>query len=163
VKPYFLEPDKNSAKAYALLREVLKKSKKVGLAKYVLRNREHLALIKVHDNMIILNELRYQNELIRPQDLKIPAAGKLNSKEVDMAIKLIDQLTAPFEPKNYVDTYSQELKDIIKQKAKGRLIHPKKEKEPTGKIHDIMSLLKASLETKKKPAKKPAKKTRKVG
>lgn len=157
VKPYFLEPDKNAEKVYALLREALKKSKKVGLAKYVLRNREHLAVVKVHDDVIILNELRYQNELVRPEDLQIPPVGKSTSKEVDMAIQLIDQLTAPFNPKEYKDTYTEEIKQLIKQKAKGRPVHPKTEKQPTTKIHDIMSLLQASLETKKKPQKKSRK------
>lgn len=154
VKPYFLEPDKNADKAYALLREALKKSKKVGLAKYVLRNREHLAVVKVHEDVLILNELRYLNELVKPKDLEIPEAGKSNSKEVDMAMKLIDQLTVPFKPTAYKDTYIEEIKQIIKQKAKGRPVHPKTEKPKSAKIHDIMSLLQASLETKKKPPKK---------
>lgn len=159
VKPYFLEPQKNADKAYGLLREALKKSKKVGLAKYVLRNREHLAVIKVYEDVLILNELRYSNELVQPKDLQIPEVGKANSKEVEMAIKLIDQLTVPFKPVAYKDTYTEELKQIIKQKAKGKPIHPKSEKPPSTKIHDIMSLLQASLDTKKKPVKKSSKKT----
>lgn len=157
-KPYFLEPDKNAEKAYALLREALKKSKKVGLARYVLRNREHLAVVKIHKNMLIINELRYENELVLP-DLKIPAEAKTNAKEVDIAIKLIDHLTIPFKPQQYKDTYTEEIKHIIKQKSKGRPIHPKEEKPKSTKVHDIMSLLQASLEKKKKPAKKPHKKT----
>ncbi len=157
VKPYFLEPGKHAEKAYALLREVLTKSKKVGLAKYILRNREHLAVIKVHNGMLILNELRYQSELLRPQDLDIPAEGNQNSKEIAMAMQLINQLTVPFKPKDYNDTYTQEIKQIIKQKAKCRFVHPKtKKKSSSGKIHDIMTLLKASLE------KKPNRKSRKV-
>jgi len=154
VKPYFLEPDKNADKAYALLREALKKSKKVGLAKYILRNREHLGVIKIHENMIILNELRYQNELVRPQDLKLPSTGKSVGKEIDIAIQLIDQLTVPFEPTEFKDTYAEQLKKIIKQKAKGRPIHPKTEEPQYTKVHDIMSLLQASLENKKKGSKK---------
>lgn len=76
-----------------------------------------------------------------------------------MAIKLIDQSTAPFNPEEYKDTYAEELKQIIKQKAKGKPIIPKTEKPPSTKIHDIMSLLQASLETKKKPAAKKSRKT----
>lgn len=159
VKPYFLEPDKNAENAYTLLREALKKSKKVGLAKYVLRNKEHLGIIRVYDGMLILNELRYQNELVLPSDLKIPTEGKKNQKEVEFAVKLIDQLTVPFKPKNYKDTYVEEIKEIIKAKSKGRVVHPKVPAEASpSKVHDIMSLLKESLETsKKKPAKKPRK------
>lgn len=158
-KPYFLEPDKNSANAYSLLREALKKSKKVGLAKYVLRNREHLAVVKIHQDIIIINELRYQNELVRPQDLKIPEANKFKKKEVDIAIQLIEQLTVPFEPQEFKDTYTEEIKQIIKEKSKGRPIHPKTEAPKSTKVHDIMSLLQASLEGKKKPKKKSRKKT----
>lgn len=155
VKPYYLEPDKNAGKAYGLLRDALKKSKKVGLARYVLRNREHLAVIKSHGNMIILNELRYETELVKAEDLKIPAIGKANPKEMDMAVKLIDQLTVPFNPKKYKDTFTEEIKQIIKQKAKGKPIHPKTAEPPSTKVHDIMSLLQASLE--KKPPKKSSK------
>ena len=152
VKPFYLEPDKTGAKAYGLLRDALKKSKKVGLAKYILRNREHLGVIKFHDNMIVLNELRYETELLRAADLKVPDVGKTNPKEMDMAIQLIDKLTVPFNPKKYKDTYVEEIKEVIKQKAKGRRIHPKTEAPPSTKVHDIMSLLHASLE--KKPSKK---------
>lgn len=148
VKPYFLEPDKNGEKVYALLREALNKSKKVALGKYVIRNREHLAIIKFHEGILILNELRYESELLEPTELHIPPVEKANPKELNMALQLIDQLTAPFVAKKYKDTYTEEIKQIIKQKAKGRPIHPKTEKPSSTKIHDIMSLLKASLEPK---------------
>lgn len=156
VKPYFLEPQKNAEKTYSLLRDALKKSKKVGLAKFVLRNREHLGVLKIHDNIMILNELRYQKELLRAQEIKIPPV-KANSKELEMAVQLIDELTIPFKPEAYKDMYVEEMKKIIKQKAKGRLVLPKAEKVKSTKIHDLMSLLQASLEHKKKPAKKSRK------
>ncbi len=144
VRPYFLEPDKNGEKAYALLRDALKKSKRVGLAKYVLRNREHLAVVKFYDNMIIINELRYESELRKSKELKIPAVVT-QSKEINMAIELIDQLTVSFNPKKYKDTYVEEVKQIIKRKAHGRPLQPKKEKHPSPKVHDIMTLLEESL------------------
>ena len=71
-KPYFLEPEKNANKAYVLLREALKKSKKVGVAKFVIHNREHIAIIKPYENAIILNELRYSDEVLQPTELNIP-------------------------------------------------------------------------------------------
>lgn len=157
VKPYFLEPDKNGDKAYGLLRDALKKSGKMGLAKYIIRNREHLGVIKFHEDMIILNELRYESELLTTKNLEIPSVQKINSKEMDMAVQLIDQLTAPFTPSKYKDTYTEEVKQAIKQKAKGKPVHPKTQPAPSSKVTDIMSLLKASLETKS--AKKSAKKT----
>ena len=155
VKPYFLEPEKNAENAYGLLREALIKSKKVGLAKYVLRNKEHIAVVKVHDNMLVLNELRYQNELLSSEDLRIPQEKNLKAKEIDIAIQLVNQLTIPFEPKEYKDTYAEELKQIIKQKSKGRPIHPKGEEPKMSKVQDIMSLLQASLEDKKSRKKTP--------
>ncbi len=154
VKPYFLEPDKNAEHAYRLLREALKQSGKVGLAKYVLRNREHLAVIKVHGDMIFLNELRYRSEILNSQDLKIPAEKKpLDKKEVHVALQLIDYLTTPFKPEIYKDEFAEEMKRVIQKKSKGRPIHPKMEKATASspKVQDIMSLLKASLEKKKTP------------
>lgn len=159
VKPYFLEPDKNAVKAYSLLREALRKSKKVGLAKYVLRNREHLAVLKIHEDMLIMNELRYESELVIPQDLQIPPVEKTEKKELEIALQLIDSLTVPFEPKKYKDTYMEELKEIIKQKSKGKPVHPKEqEKIKATKVQDIMSLLQASLEQKKSKPRKSSKK-----
>lgn len=155
VRPYFLEPEKNAQNAYSLLREALMKSKKVGLAKFVLRNKEHIAAVKVHDDLIILNEMRYLNELIRPSEMEIPEIKKSSPKELEMAMKLIEHLTIPFNPKEYKDTYTEEIKAIIKQKAKGKPIHVKEEKAVSPKIHDIMSLLKESLETKKPVKKRP--------
>lgn len=157
VKPYFMEPQKNSEKTYHLLKEAIKKSKKVGLARFVLRNREHLAILKVHGNMLILNELRYQKELVRAEDLNIPQLEKTNPHELEIAVQLINQLTEPFNPEDYKDNYIEEMKKIIKQKAKGNLIYSKEEKIKSTKIHDIMGLLKASLKNKKKPAKKSRK------
>jgi DNA end-binding protein Ku len=152
VKPYYLEPEKNGSKAYALLTEALKKSKKVALAQYVIRNHEHIGVLKFHDNMIVLNELRYATELLEVKELKIPEDIKLSTKEISMAVQLIDQLTDSFAPKKYKDTYTEEVKQVIKQKAKGKKIHPKTEETPSHKIHDIMTLLQQSLE--KKPSKK---------
>lgn len=142
VKPYYLEPEKNASGPYALLRDALKKSKKVALAKFTLHQREHLAVLKTFENVIILNALRYQSELISHENLKLPAAKKASDKELQMALQLIDQLTDSFQPEKYTDTYVEDLKKIIKHKKK---MTPKKEKAPT-KVHDIMSLLKQSLE-----------------
>jgi DNA end-binding protein Ku len=158
-KPYFLEPDKTADKAYTLLLDALKKSKKVGIAKFVLHNREHLAVIKPYENAIILNELRYANELKHPSGLDIPEKGKSSAQELSIALKLIDQLTTEFKPNEYKDTYTEEMKKVIEKKAKGKKITPKGQeiKKPT-KVHDIMSLLKASLDDEKKPKKTTTKK-----
>lgn len=160
-KPYFLEPEKNAANAYALLRDAMVKSKKVGIARYVLHNREHVAVIKPFENALVLNELHYESEILGYDELNIPKGKKPTTQELSIALKLIDHLTTKFKPGKYKDTYTAEIRDIIKKKAKGRKIHPKTvEKKPSGKIHDIMSLLKASLKEDKK--KKPAARKRKV-
>lgn len=161
-KPYFLEPDKNADSAYSLLREALVKSKKVGIARYVIRNREHLAVIKTYKDAIVLNQLRYYDEIVQPKQLELPSSKKAPPNELKMALELIDQRTATFKPEEYHDTYAKEIKEIIKKKAKGQKIHPKSQPPKSTKVHDIMSLLKASLEAKKKPAVKKKAKTAKT-
>jgi len=156
MKPYFLEPDKGADKTYALLRDVLQKSKKVGIAKYVIHNREHLAVVKPYDNAIIINQLRYQDELVNLKDLQIPKSEKAAPKEMEIALKLIDHLTKHFKPEIYKDTYADEIKELIQKKAKGKKIQPHGEEPPPTKVHDIMELLKASLA---QDAQKPKKKT----
>jgi DNA end-binding protein Ku len=144
-KPYYLEPDKGAEKAYALLREALKKSKKVGVASFVLRNKEHLAVIKPYGRAILLNQLRFQEELRKPEGLNLPEASKARNKEIDMALALIDQLSEPFKPEEYKDTYKRELKKVIEAKAKGKKLKVKeKVPEPTDVV-DLVAMLKASL------------------
>ena len=153
-KPYFLEPEKNANKAYVLLRDALKKSKKVGIAKFVIHNREHVAVIKPHEDAIILNEMRYYEEVVIPKDINLPENEKASPKELDVALKLIDHLTTSFKPQKYKDTYTDEIKEIIEEKAKGHKIRPKgQEPKASSKVQDIMSLLKASLEEPPKKGK----------
>lgn len=148
-KPYYLEPEKGAEKPYALLREALKKSKKVGLAKFVLRNREHLAVVKPQEELLILNQLRFKEEVRQPDDLNLPKAKQAGKREVEIALALIDQLTAHFKPEDYRDTYQAELKKVIEAKAKGKKIVAKgKEPEPT-EVTDLMAMLRKSLEKEK--------------
>ena len=152
-KPYFLAPEKNASKAYSLLLEVLKKSKKVGIAKFVFHNREHLAVIKPYENAIILNELRYDAELLKPKDLELPKEKPASAQELSIALKLIDHLTTSFKPAAYRDTYVEDAMDLIEKKAKGKKYHPKGQEPKPSKIHDLAALLKASLEEKPKATK----------
>lgn len=147
-KPYYLEPEKTGVKPYALLREAIKKAKKVGVVRYVIKNREHIGVIKLYEDKIILNQLRYESEVRKAPELNIPDSKKITSKEVEMAIALIKQLTDKFKPKEYKDTYMEELKKIIEQKAKGKKIKPKgKAPKPTS-TKNLMTLLKSSLKQK---------------
>jgi DNA end-binding protein Ku len=148
-KPYYLEPDKNAQKPYALLREALKRSKKVAIAKFVLRNREHLALVKPVGAALVLEQMRFANEVRPPSELKLPDKISATDKEIDMALALIKHLTEPFAPEDFHDTYTEELEDIIAAKAKGKK-PPKQGKEPQPtQVKDLMGMLKASLEAEK--------------
>src|SRR5690606_28534963 len=116
-KPYIIEPEKQASKVYALLREALKKSGKVGLAKYVLRTSEHLGILKPDGDAIILIQMRFDEDLRDPTEAKLPTSVKIQKKELDMAMSIIDQLTEKFEPEKYKDTYRDELLKLIKKRS----------------------------------------------
>lgn len=148
-KPYFLEPEKGSGKAYLVLREALKKSSKVGLCRFVLRDHEHLGVIKPAEDMLVLDQLRFQDELASSKGLSLPKAEEIRSKEVDMALELISKLSDHFEPEKYHDTYREELETVIKQKAGGKVPAAKGKAPTPTRAHDLMATLKASLEKSK--------------
>jgi DNA end-binding protein Ku len=144
-KPYLLEPEKGAGKTYNLLREAIIKSKMAGLAKFVLRNREHLALLMADEHVMYLTQMRFHDELRQPTDLKIPDT-KPSKQELEMAMQLIKGLTNKFEPEKYKDTYQETLKKIIDAKAKNKEVKaPKKQKEESP-VDDLMEQLKKSLE-----------------
>lgn len=146
-KPYFLEPTKEAQKAYDLLNEALKKSKKAGIAKFVLRRKEHLAALQSDGEVIVLNQMRFPEELRSPDELNLPQKKQYTQKELDIALQLIAQLSEPFEPEKYHDTYTETLKEIIEKKKKGQTVHLKEKKAPaTTEAPDIMAALRASLE-----------------
>lgn len=145
-KPYYLEPDKRAAKAYALLREALRRSKKVAIAKFVLRDKEHLAAVRPQGNILVLNQMRFAEELRKPE-VDVPKRGDFSEKEIDMALALIGQLTEHFKPEDFKDTYTADLKQVIAEKAKGKTPRKKGEEPvPTTDVVDLMAVLKESLE-----------------
>ncbi|MBV4359422.1 non-homologous end joining protein Ku [Pinibacter aurantiacus] len=149
--PYYLAPEKTGAKAYALLRDALEKSGKAGVGTYVLRNKENIGLIKVSGDALVLNKMRFGEEIRSTEELKLPEANP-KATELKMAMALIDQLTEKFDMSKYHDTYSDELMKLIKAKAKGKVITPGPLKVVHSKSKDLMSQLKASLEGGKKKA-----------
>lgn len=149
-KPYYIEPTKSGSKPYALFREALKKSKKAGLCTFVLRNKEHLAIIKPMDNVLVLNQIRFQEEIRKTTDLNIPKATKIPANQLKMANTLIDQMTQPFDIRQYKDTYTGKLLKYIKAKAKGKKTTSKKMHVVHKRSDDLMEQLKASLENKRK-------------
>lgn len=148
-QPYYLEPDKSGNKAYALLRDSLEASGKVGVTSFVMRNREALAILKPYGNVIVLNRIRFEQEIRDTSELKLPAVSKKKTKEMDMADKLIEQLSEKFDIKEYKDTYSAKLLKIIQAKAKGKKPPKTKMKVVHRQSDDLMEMLKASLAEKK--------------
>lgn len=148
-QPYYVEPDKNGTKAYALLRDALQKSGKVGVTTFVLRNKESLAILKPYGNAIVLNRIRFAQEIRDTADLKLPGVSKTKSKEIEMAHKLVEQLTEKFDISDFKDTYTDKLLKIIKAKSKGKKTTAPKMKVVHKQSDDLMDMLKASLESKK--------------
>jgi len=144
-KPYYLEPVKGGEKAYALLRHSLQVSNKLALARFVMHEREHIAVIKPVGRVLVLNQLRFPADLREPVDLSLPTDKDLTEKETEMAMKLIKQETKPFVPEDLHDTYTEELEEMIKAKAKGK--KPPKTHKPVEHTSsgDLMAALKASL------------------
>jgi len=147
-KPYYLEPVKGGEKAYALLRKALQKSDMLGLAKYVMHQREHLAVLKPVGRMIVLTQMRFPSDLRSGGDLTVPTDKDVSEREVEVALKLIKQETKPFIAEDFHDTYTEELEQSIKAKLKGKKTTPKKTPKPEKTAGDLMSALKASLSEK---------------
>lgn len=145
-KPYYLEVVKGGEKAYALLHAALRKSNKIALAKFVMHEHEHIAAIKPVGRALVLNQMRYPSDLREPGELHFPTDKDLTDKEVDMALKLVKQETRPFIPEDLKDTYTDELEELIKEKAKGKKL-PTSKAKPEGKTSakNLMDALKASL------------------
>lgn len=143
--PYYLEPDRGAASAYTLLFEALKRSKKVAVCRFIFHQHEHLGVIRPYKNALVLNQLRYDSEIRTTKDLNIPKSA-VSKTELELAVKLVQELSKPFKPERYSDTYIEEVRGLIKKKAKGKKIHFKKTPPAkSSKRVDIIPLLKKSL------------------
>lgn len=149
--PYYIEPEKNGQRAYSLLHDALVKTGKVGVGSFVLRNKEQLCVIKATGKLLVLQKIHFEEEIKDTGDLNIPS-GHPKPAELKMAISLIDQLSGPFDISGYKDTYSGKLMKLIKAKATGKKTTAPHLKVVHSKARDLMSQLKASLETKKRKA-----------
>ena len=143
--PYYLEPQKGGERAYHLLLKALQKSKTAGLGQFVMRNVENLAIVKPHDNLLLLNKLRFAEEIRDTDGLNLPEAGRVRKEEMDMALKLIKQHSEPFDISGYKNEYTKQLLKIIKQKDKGKRPTIRKMKKQSKKSADLLEQLKASL------------------
>jgi DNA end-binding protein Ku len=144
--PYYLQPEKSGVKAYGLLRDALKKTGKVGLGSFVLRNRESLVIIRPTEDIILLNKIRFKEEIRDPDEIKV-AHSEAKPNELKMAIQLINQLTTEFDISKYKDTYSSKLLKVIHDKAKGKKVTPSPLRVVHSRGRDLMEQLKASLES----------------
>ena len=149
--PYYLEPEKTGVRAYALLNAALKKSGKAGIGIFVMREREHLCIIKAQENALVLNRIRFAQEIRPTDELKLPEIT-VKAPEVKMAVDLIKQLSGPFDISAYKDDYSEKLLKIIKEKSKGKLKPFKPMEVVKTNTDDLMAQLKASLAAGKKKA-----------
>jgi DNA end-binding protein Ku len=172
--PYYLAPDKRGEKGYALLRETLKKTGKAAIATVVIRTRQYIAALIPWDDMIVLNTLRYANELRPAKDLEIPAktlkiAG-VTPRELDMAMKLVDEMSDRWKPAQYKDTYHDDLMKLINKRIKdGKtevVTPPSKDDEEAkpgrAQVVDLMALLKRSVQQSGKPKRQTTKSERHV-
>ncbi len=155
--PYFVAPEKNGEKVYALLREALAQSQKLAVATFVLRSRLHVAALMPVDEIMVLNTLRFEAEIQAHPDVAAAAAKKAaNSRELSMALKLVEEMSEPWNPAAYTDTYRDDLMKRIEQKVKAGQTHALTEPEAEvteratggGKVVDLMSLLQRSLDQK---------------
>jgi DNA end-binding protein Ku len=162
--PYFLLPTKGGEKAYALLREAIRKTGSIGIGKIIMRQTQHLAGVKVIGDAIVLEIMRFANELVDVGEFSFPSAESVRPQEIQMAEQLIANLAEPFDPAKYTDDYRANLMRIINAKMKGKKIkleEPEREPQDAGVI-DLMSRLRESLEQgkpKKQGAVRAARKT----
>jgi DNA end-binding protein Ku len=150
-QPYYLGPDKGAARAYALLVQAMKESHKVAIARFVLRNKEHLAAIRPMGDVLTLTTMRFHDEVTSPGDLdgevfEEEKPKKPDQREIEMAKQLIESLTGDFKPNSYRDEYREELLDLLESKAAGKEVvsAPTEEVKPT-KAPDLMAALEESL------------------
>src|SRR6266480_712313 len=148
-KPYYLEPQKGGDKAYTLLRDALKDSNKVGIAKVVIKTRQYLAGVKPEDGTLVLELMHFADELADPEKLHVPKKTEVGKREKNMAKSLIDSMSSKWNPEKYKDDYREALMEVIEEKveAGGKEIEekPKKAPKPT-KVIDLVAVLQKSLE-----------------
>jgi DNA end-binding protein Ku len=162
--PYYLAPGKGGDKVYALLRETLRKTGKIGIANVVIRVKQHLAALVCVDDVIVMNTLRYSDEIRAIDDLKIPSskakATSISDKELKMAMALVEGMSEDWKPEQYHDTYREDVLALVEKKIKAKqtktITMPGKEKAPTStsNVIDLVALLQQSL------GKKPSEKTK---
>lgn len=163
-QPYFLAPEKGGAKAYGLLRETLERSGKVGIAKVVIKTREHLAAVKPLGKALVLELMHFADELADPSELDLPKT-ELGKKEMEMALSLVESMSDKFQPDKYKDEYKEALEELIERKmaAGGKEIaHGRKRTSKPTNVVDLVAVLQRSLTQASKGEKRTKGKNRKA-
>lgn len=147
--PYYLQPAKGAERSYALLREAIRDSAKIGIAKIILRESQHLAGVEAIGDALVLTMMRFADELADLGEFRFPASNGIRPAELKMAKQLVETLSAKWEPEKYTDEYVENLKRVIQAKLKGRKPKLKERETPQGaEVVDLMARLRASLESK---------------
>ena len=145
--PYYLVPAKGGERAYALLREAIRESGRIGIAKFILRDSQHLAAVEVIENAIVLTVMRFADELVDVSQFDLPGEGGIRKPELDMAKALVNNLAAAWDPEKYTDEYRDNLMKVIQAKVKGKKIDFEPSAEPRqAEVVDLMERLRRSLE-----------------
>jgi DNA end-binding protein Ku len=156
--PYYLQPGKGADRAYALLREAIRDSDKIGIAKIILRDAQHLAAVEAIGDALVLTMMRFADELADLDDFRFPKAEGIRGAELNMAKQLVNSLSGKWEPDKYTDEYRDNLMRVIQAKLKGRKPKLKERETPqTADVIDLMARLRASLEGKRPASAKTAK------
>jgi DNA end-binding protein Ku len=146
-KAYYLLPQEGGEKPYRLLTRALEETGKVGIAKVVIRNKQHLAALRPYENVLVLETMYYADEVRKPEE--VDGKVELRDAEVEMAKSLVENLSEPFEPEKYDDTYRKELLELLRAKEAGAPL-PEPEEEPEGDVVDLMAALRESVERTQK-------------
>jgi DNA end-binding protein Ku len=155
-KAYYLLPQDGAEKPYRLLVKALEETGKVGIAKVVIRNKQHLAALRSAGGRLILETMYYADEIREPESVN--GNARVQKAEVDMAKSLVENLSASFDPKKYDDTYRKELLDLIRAKAKGKEL-PEPAEQEEGEVVDLMEALRESVEQTRSKGKRTKKRT----
>ncbi len=141
---YYVAPEKEVSRPYTLLLEAMKETKYDGLAKVSMHGREHIVILRPSEHGIVLHTMYFEDELHKSNEVPVPASGKFDKKEVELAKKLIETLAGPFKPEQYKDEYKQNVEELIEKKRKGRKITPITQPK-TAPVIDLMQALQQSL------------------
>lgn len=156
-RSYYLGPDRGGEKAYRLLAETMTKVGKVALAKFVLRGKENLVIVRPAQKGLVMHTMYFANEVRSFDEIAKGEAAKISDAESQLAVRLVEELSSnEFEPDKYEDEYSQRVLDLVDQKAEGKKITLAQPQAKAGQVIDLMAALKESLGKKAPKQKRPA-------